>query len=836
MASRCARANTAVGTAASADDASDVAELASSVRSVGFGCLVVQPDAPFAALADLQRRGLAYALEVPSPPLLPRTQWCSNGSWYAWRSRQLHRARLLRRVLAEGVDLLAVTSRWRLSQNPLPTIRALVTCDGARLDALGIGPPFHKLFSLSMVWLRSTEATRALTRTVENRTWAAVDAIVFTEELNFAPPFAGIGCCHSRCLGAFASEGLSRPENDYSAENEPSTRANLACSDDAPPARGPPADRLSPSRLRWRPSWQADADNMASSTLELHARRWMIRTMRYGRCTRPHSSCSVPNQSAAAAPYPRNMMLGARSAFSAPCVALHPEEWSRKFKPHVLPLEAVRPIEVGLPAEVATLSTFGTKRDSGPKTQSVKSFNPSIVAAPAGLCARCAYVVSLRVDAMHQCRGGPLTLAERQKNRRLRSKSKFRGTALAVLDAELKTLAWTWLVNAPLHQVAFGESNFSASRRGAVASGAAGAFPPPWIRTVFDARLLNFDGERLLVVVKLVRQKAFTLAAVQLTGRQSSGGGVEDLRAWCSQKWTADQSWVRGRNQALFVAPALGATRPAQLLMQPWLGIVASLGAPEFRQLTLTCSRRDATTRQACGTHPPGQQLTIHKSAAVGFGNARLVSDERSKISSQLTPNQSVNAHRATGGGHAGIWNQNFTRADVKQQAPGFKASATANLVKATWHDAGGLPCHAFVGAGHYHRAQGKENRFQMKQGGVQEPFVGHGTVDYDEQHFQFGAMYTHFFYTVQPHPPYRMLATTAEFCIEAAQDRGDCESVQFVSGLALAADSSLLTAYGINDCEARLGRLSLSRLREMLRPLEGEVRVCSTEVAAVTV
>ena len=86
----------------------------------------------------------------------------------------------------------------------------------------------------------------------------------------------------------------------------------------------------------------------------------------------------------------------------------------------------------------------------------------------------------------------------------------------------------------------------------------------------------------------------------------------------------------------------------------------------------------------------------------------------------------------------------------------------------------------------------------------------------------------THFFYTIQPHPPYRMLATTAEFCIEADQDSEDCESVQFVSGLVLRDDSELLLAYGINDCDAKLGQLSLSRVRQMLRPLEDERGVCS--------
>ena len=35
--------------------------------------------------------------------------------------------------------------------------------------------------------------------------------------------------------------------------------------------------------------------------------------------------------------------------------------------------------------------------------QNYATFNPSIVPAPRGLCQRCAYVASLRVDSLHQC-------------------------------------------------------------------------------------------------------------------------------------------------------------------------------------------------------------------------------------------------------------------------------------------------------------------------------------------------------------------------------------------------------------------------------------------------
>jgi len=76
-----------------------------------------------------------------------------------------------------------------------------------------------------------------------------------------------------------------------------------------------------------------------------------------------------------------------------------------------------------------------------------------------------------------------------------------------------------------------------------------------------------------------------------------------------------------------------------------------------------------------------------------------------------------------------------------------------------------------------------------------------------------------HFFYMLEPDPPFRMVATSGEFCVGSQQDADDCESIQFVSGLAprapLEADGAcpssfapvhLLIAYGVNDCEARPG------------------------------
>ena len=103
---------------------------------------------------------------------------------------------------------------------------------------------------------------------------------------------------------------------------------------------------------------------------------------------------------------------------------------------------------------------------------------------------------------------------------------------------------------------------------------------------------------------------------------------------------------------------------------------------------------------------------------------------------------------------------------------------------------------------------------------------------------------YTHFFYTLSPRAPYRLLATSAEFCVSAAQSPRDCESIQFISGLALqpaarrAVDAQgqqrngtrLIMSYGVNDCEARLLFLPLERVWKLLKPMPDTASACFSQ------
>ena len=90
---------------------------------------------------------------------------------------------------------------------------------------------------------------------------------------------------------------------------------------------------------------------------------------------------------------------------------------------------------------------------------------------------------------------------------------------------------------------------------------------------------------------------------------------------------------------------------------------------------------------------------------------------------------------------------------------------------------------------------------------------------------FVWGSQYTHFLYAIKAAPPFRLLATSHEFCLRASMDATDCESVQFVSGLAISSEGGAVLSYGVNDCEGRLGVIGRNSLWRMLRPVNDEGR-----------
>lgn len=108
-----------------------------------------------------------------------------------------------------------------------------------------------------------------------------------------------------------------------------------------------------------------------------------------------------------------------------------------------------------------------------------------------------------------------------------------------------------------------------------------------------------------------------------------------------------------------------------------------------------------------------------------------------------------------------------------------------------------------FIGIGHFHRPPDRE----------QNPYA------------RFGHHYTHAWFTISAHPPYRLVGLSAEFVLPSAHDRSDAEIIQFASGLELDGDD-LVIAYGINDCEAAVVRIPWVTVKGTLRPIEQGMQV----------
>jgi hypothetical protein len=286
----------------------------------------------------------------------------------------------------------------------------------------------------------------------------------------------------------------------------------------------------------------------------------------------------------------RNAWATAPSSASAPSSS---PRWLRGLPPKILNLQG-ETVDLGLPLPPIA----GPRSLGAPASAKVfNTFNPAIVPAPRNLCPRCAYVVALRADALHQCnRSSPLIPAHvdpksHKKPKPIATGAWFKGTAIVVLDSGLAILGWTWMLPRPEDQVTL-HHNLS---RWYVRPGVSDGFLPPWGKPAYDTRLLNLDGERLFATSNC-KACTFSIAQLEVTATPTADGGLRDLRVWSRHRIRAFPAWAQGRNQALFSLPvpasvggggegSLGAAAEtgAALLVQPWLGLVASFGVPSFR-------------------------------------------------------------------------------------------------------------------------------------------------------------------------------------------------------------------------------------------------------------
>lgn len=506
-------------------------------------------------------------------------------------------------------------------------------------------------------------------------------------------------------------------------------------------------------------------------------------------------------------------------------------EFLRGLRPQVLRPDAIprgeldlgRLYVVGMQSTAPTLKLCTTEAEAAATSedwQELRVYNPSIATAPRGLCPRCAYAAAVRIDALHQCPNGSqwqsIVAGLESKGvgkRRVKLSSWFKHTAIVILDESLAPLGWTWLLNSPEVQL---------HREGGVSPGAADAFAPSRSKLVWDARLFNIGPDHLYVTYACLGC-SFSVSQLHITvdrERSTEPLGAKRLHLRKLQAWAVTWNsyprkgyrWLQGRNQALFVSEEPG--RPPEVMVQPWLGLVGSFGeiAPRGRQIECDGSFDKV---KLCGAHlgklqlwlaPTGRLSRVYNNSATELPALSLQA-RRLSVSANLLPVQmNATCHAILGIGHL---HRGFGGRGIRDPISGFPAatrrSSRRRGARHSWHQAAAAAA-------------------------ASEPMLSPSEPPLPQQPFQFGFYYTHFFYTLEPHPPHRMLATSSEFCLSAAHEPADCESVQFISGITLNATSAqpqLVLSYGTSDCRAKFAGMRLDRVWQMLQPMPSANAAC---------
>ena len=472
-----------------------------------------------------------------------------------------------------------------------------------------------------------------------------------------------------------------------------------------------------------------------------------------------------------------------------------------------------------------------------PVPREARLWNPSIIRAPSGLCPRCAYIATYRVDTLHQCSRATSPYTPSLRGEDMDQVDWFQGTAVALLDERFANLGWTWFLNSPGYQVASSTAGpDEVNATACVPLGAADhAFAPSWAKQTYDARL--FAVPNGLVMTYACSSCVFSVSPVRITADVAPDGGITNLRAWSTARITYQRfPWLAGRNQALFSYPPSGLadTTTPTVYVQSRLGLIGRLGSPHFERASRPTQcmtapgqgvrRRRAEKPRGRGSRPGEWSSTFH--------NCR--SDNVRGIACGSSPDGSVIEQWKLDMQNPAALRSNRTRelAEMLRTSGNFGGlSLTSHLV----HVSPKPNCEAYLGVGHLHRGEGVLNKYMYRRRPAGPP--PWRSKLHKRQPFAFGYRYTHFWYVLQPRPPFATLAVSREFCLASPQNPQDCESIQFVSGLALQHEghgghrnassstgpgtaSSLLVAYGVNDCEARLGAINLERIWKMLVPL----------------
>lgn len=522
------------------------------------------------------------------------------------------------------------------------------------------------------------------------------------------------------------------------------------------------------------------------------------------------------------------------------------------------------------------------------KARPMHAYNPSIIAAPEGLCPTCAYIVSLRASTLHQCDSKGLDGA---------SATHIAGTVILALDSSFETLASTVLLN-NLEAQLTRDGGFMGGHR------------------VHDVRLFRHDqrpaneqgpvdpGSRTILATWHCHRCPFLIALVHLSARRSAATRELELRAW-SSKWEKTQELkhpaLQGRNQALFAGksrargqgsaghgPVNVREKTPPLMVQSWLPIVAELGTLHMaarRVMSLDLARRAALPAWLPRDRVAGVPGAWMKITSISLSARALSVHNLSADTAWSTLPRRV--HFADEAARGATMSPTAHLLHVATRQPPVATDTPTGRVGRSMHgDDDALRstsmCEAFLGVGHFHRRAGLGNHHRRAAAGLESrrrrahrrrrsgPMPGSLPTSLPGAPlppFRWGYDYAHFWYTLDPRPPHRLLGASADFCLVGVAG-GQCELVQYLSGVAplvrdavLPRDSmprararaqsndgeepcllrkgcdsaqtpkgapqvnrpaDLVLTYGINDCEARLARLSMEHVWAALQPLPG--------------
>lgn len=249
----CASNGTVVASAATNDVyLRQTIELGKSAAEAGVACIAV-------AVSTAVSPALLASTQYVRPLWLPRaSDWRPPAHWCAkhiggWRHSHVLRMGAMLHVLRAGHNVLFVDGDWRLAASPLAML-----AHQTRHDVVAVRDITRFQLNVGMVWLRSTPATVEAMRRVENRTFAAWDQAVFSEEMGAS---RWVACCYYALKG-YVRHGSSKAKGTLRS----SARASACRTDKDSVTEFGGAPALSPPRgdgalQPMYPHWKANSYN-----------------------------------------------------------------------------------------------------------------------------------------------------------------------------------------------------------------------------------------------------------------------------------------------------------------------------------------------------------------------------------------------------------------------------------------------------------------------------------------------------------------------------------------------------------------------------------------------